>query len=186
MTDKERIHNVVLCMLPVFRSASDYVRREEPKPGDLVLAQTSRISPWKVCWMVKPAEDSNSPALVREVGGPKLCNYSNESFVTIPVQGTIYQDEVNEGDEYQLIKKVRKAVTKIEKYPHKIEGFYFEGDRAWDVKRPCSVKFRAHIFANWKGTYTIPLGKYSSKTSIKDLTKVLLEGGFGDDSLLKE
>lgn len=189
MSDRERIlmHSINLlamdaaCGQPIYRRDDSFLRWEEtPGPGDLVLCATG-IGPWKISWMV--ANLGNGDALLREVGGPGLCSYSNERYQKIDYGRTIYASQFLEGAEYQLACKIESAVRRLDCYLHRILHINFDGPLSWGCRRPCTVVFRGHIWAQSDSTYEIPI-VWGSKTTIKDLVKQLEDGGYGDDSKL--
>lgn len=188
MNDRERIlmHSINLIAMDAGRGAigreDAFLRyNESVRNGDLVLCQTG-ISPWKIAWMEEYKGNGN--ALLREVGGPKLCNYGNENYLRIDYARTIYAEHFLEGAEYKLACKIRKAVGNLEGYWHRIHSINFEGIQTWECMRPCSVTFRGHTLVSRNGRYTIPV-KWNKRTPIKDIEQQLTDGGYGKDEMLE-
>lgn len=98
-----------------------------PKAGDLVLAKTGHVSPWKVGFYVEPLPGSFGGAVIREIGSNKLCNYANESFE--PIVG-LHEIELLEGDRRAFYVKVMKAFRRGDEYLYRFGGLKFTGDEA--------------------------------------------------------
>lgn len=150
-------------------------KEREPKPGDLVLAQTGPMSPWKIAFYVEPLDSPMGGALVREIGTGKLCRYENERF--IPIVGMQPLDLLD-GDRRAFLVKVRKAFRRGGEYLYCFGGLDFDGDEAVITIRE-----------KWAGMLTredamesVPFEArmlWTKRTSIKAILEALRAGGYG-------
>lgn len=80
---------------------------EEPRPGDLVLAATSRDAhEWVIGFYVEKLPGDYGGAVIREIGTDNLCNYSNERFY--PLRG-MAQELLFYGIKYKIHARLKYA-----------------------------------------------------------------------------
>jgi hypothetical protein len=190
MTDKERIFAHIINQLSFtqtlchggdgYRSETyrdgrgrEYVHfanSEKPVVGDLVLAKTGLVSEWKIGFYHQKLYDG---AVIREIGTGRLCNYTNEGFV--PIRG-INRIDLLEGAEYQFYRRVLLAFRKGGEYNYRFSDIIFhEGDLV-------SVFVREPFDGRLKDRESIPFEikfKWNRKMTIKRISEVLREGGYG-------
>jgi hypothetical protein len=94
-----------------------YVDTKDINPGEIVRCTTSimRPHPWCVARFVEPLRDSMGGALLRELGGHRLCNMSNEGF---QVLRGVSSPELLEGNQYKWYLRARNAIQFIYKRRH--------------------------------------------------------------------
>jgi hypothetical protein len=146
---------------------------KEPEPGDLVLARTGHVSPWKVGFYVEKRAGGWAGAVIREIGSDLLCNYDNESFV--PIIG-IDPISLLEGDRRQLYVKILKAFRRGDELCYRFGGLRFEQD---------SAIVRIREYHGGFGNESIPFEvsfKWSKRMSVASVLKALKDGGYGTKS----
>lgn len=147
---------------------------EKPKAGDLVLAKTGGVSPWKVGWYVEPIAGNFGGAVIREIGTGKLCNYGNEDFV--PIVG-MNKSTLLEGEDYQFYCKVLAAFQKGDEYRYRFGGVDFESDTAVIWIREV---FGGVIKNGEQGSKPFSISmKFNKRTSVKAILKAMRDGGYG-------
>lgn len=82
-----------------------HLRHRPPCAGELMYCRTGAPSRWKVAWFVAPGPEYGS-AVLREIGGTRLCNMSNEDFLVVT---GLHASQLLEGDEHQFREKVIRA-----------------------------------------------------------------------------
>lgn len=143
-----------------------------PKPGDIVLAQSAREpSEWVVAWYERALEDG---AIVREIGTGKLCRYRNESFhPLVGFRADDFNGALLEGAQFEYFTKVKRAMglgITFEEDRYRFNGCRFDGDHA-------IVSIREKF-----GRDTVPFDvrlKWHRRKSIKAIREELRAGGFG-------
>lgn len=150
--------------------------QKDLKPGDLVIGATARAaSRWQVAWLVKPIRGG---WLVRELGGKKLCNYTNENFV--PIVGLDPLD-VLEGAQRRFLGRVMSAFKSSRRrdYHYLFGGLRFDGSdavvtvREWFGRGSDSVPFDVRM-------------PWGPRTSAKAILEALRAGGVGTKSFKPE
>jgi hypothetical protein len=146
---------------------------DDPKPGDLVLAKTGPLSPWKIGFYVEPLSGDFGGAVIREIGSERLCNYTNESFVPIVGLSTI---DLLESEQRQFYYKVLKAFHRGDEYLYRFGGIRFKDNVAtvtirerWGGLGADSVPFTVDI-------------EMRKRMAIKAILAKLREGGYGTKS----
>lgn len=198
LTDRERILMTVVAQLcstmvlapgckafapGAFKDANgyDYVHfgltsgEREPKAGDLVLAKTGPVSPWKVAWYVEPLPGPYGGAVVREIGTGRLCNYGNEEFTPIIGMPPL---ELLEGEQRVFLSKVRKAFRRGDEYLYRFGGVDFDGDEAVIWVREAF----GGLGATGDNEESVPFEvrmKWSRKTTIKAILEAMRAAGYG-------
>lgn len=159
------------------RGTSEYymhfAKYREPQPGDLVYANTGHASEWKIGWFVLPPLKPFGPAVIREIGSQRLCNYGNESFV--PIVG-LSTEELLEGEERRFYLKVLRAFGMGGEYCYRYGGIRFEGRKAWIAVR--------EAFGGHCGPYeeSIPFEcemKFTPKTRPAWILRTMRLAGYG-------
>ena len=139
------------------------------KKGDLVIADTSRISDWTIGWVEDVYSDSHM--LIREIGTNRLCNYSNEGFHRIVIDHSL----IREGEKYKFQCKVLKAFKRGSAYKYRYGGIEFLDDNTVRV-------FIREAFGGI--TYkSIPFSfdmQWSKRTTIKEILEEMIENGYGN------
>jgi hypothetical protein len=184
MTDKERILMYLVSQLgkPIIsRPPRVHATYEDPQIGDLVICQSSGrlgVHPFTVGYVTR--KFSNSHCWIREIGGEKECDISNELFV--PIKGLndpIYTDyEMLPGKQYRFYKKVTKAFKRGNEYWYRFYDIKFEkniaiitvgrrgGEITYDGKRYETIPF--NVIVRW-----------NTKTTIKEILEELRKQGYG-------
>lgn len=194
VTDKERILMGIICELrsgmPI-NAMFDLARKGGPsygawfdvedddhyeiQPGTIVLARTSGVHPFTVGEFIEPLPRSYGGALVRELGGTRTCNISNDSFV--PIKG-VRAKYLLEGVQYKFREKVLKAFRRGDEYVYYFGGVDFIGGSSG---READIWIRE----KWGGTgvfRTKPFAcrmKFKAKTTIKAILEAMVEAGYG-------
>ncbi|WP_099467855.1 hypothetical protein [Konateibacter massiliensis] len=174
MTDKERIlMTIITRVIPgltycchSYEDREKYVKsymlnRNGLEKGDLVFANTSiKMNDFVVGFI----EDFKPECtVIRELGSNRLCNYYNESFSVINKDKLGY--EILEGIQYKIYQKVLKAFSDYSSYSARFHSIEFNN-------KICTVKSRK-MFSN-EPTHEFSF-KYNSKTTIKEIGKLLEE-----------
>jgi hypothetical protein len=89
---------------------------DKPQPGDLVLCQTSPLSPFKIAEVVYPI--GSDTCLLRRIGTKNTCEMSNERFIVIK---GLRADQRWEGDQREFARRVKK-VFKRNEWLHEWQG----------------------------------------------------------------
>lgn len=190
MNDKERIlmsvlerlyFTQVLCLRgdqeSKFRDSVD--RREyvhfgayDDRPiqkGDLVLAQTGRVSDWKIAWVHEVV--SFDTCILREIGSNRLCNWGNEKFIRIVgVDSSVLLEQ----DQYIFQQKVIKAFSKGNEYLYRFGGVEFPQDGV------AMVWIREAFGGIGKPSKPFSFEmKYNKKTSVKKILESMISNGYG-------
>lgn len=185
LTDRERIlvnvvrqmHSTMImkCKADFLSSAvngeCDYAHfscMKKPSPGDLVLAQTGGDPQWKIGWYVEPI--GHDGAVIREIGGNALCNYTNESFH--PLVG-MHKTYLLEGEQYKAHLKVLAAFRKGDEHAYRYGGVDFEGD-----EMIVTVREWHGGFGRDSHPFKVRM-KYGKKTTVKSILANLRAGGYG-------
>lgn len=141
----------------------------DPRPGDLVIAETGRIDEWKLSFYVSNEGSGNH--VVRDINTGQLCNYSNESFRAIvglsPIQLLV-------GHEFQFYRKVLGAFHREDAYLQLFGGLEFAGGEAviW-------VRERWGGLGNRPSTpYSVRM-RWTKRTTVKAIRAALRAGGLG-------
>lgn len=145
----------------------------EPKAGELVLAKTGGISEWKIGFYVEKLSDAYGGAVIREIGGNLLCNYSNESFV--PIVG-LHKTDLLEGDQYLTYQKVLAAFRRGDEYCYRFGGVDFEGSEM--------LVWIREVFGGM-GRDSTPFSvrmKWDKRSTIKQILDAMRAGGYGTRS----
>lgn len=139
--------------------------------GDLVLAETGRVSDWKVGWVHEVIDGST--AVIREIGSYRLCNYGNERFTRIV---GMHPSLLLEGDEYEFQQKVFKAFHRGDEYMYRFGGVEFRPDHTAEI-------FVREAFGGHKlNQESIPFSfsmKWDKRTSVKKILEAMREHGYG-------
>lgn len=156
-----------------------FANYDEPKPGDLVLAKTGRVSEWKIGWYVEKRGGSFGGAVIREIGSDRLCNYDNESFVTIAGLDPI---ALLEGDKRQFYVKVIRAFAKGDEYIYRFGGLRFDGPEA-------AISIREVFGGALGGGGSKPFDVrmvWTKRTSVKAILAAMRTGGYGTHKFERE
>jgi hypothetical protein len=146
---------------------------DNPKPGDLVIATTSGMfhtHPWVVGWYVENLRSGwGFGGVIRELGGDRLCNISNESFYVVKNVNP-NDPQLLYGVQYKFYLKVRKAFAKADHYWYVFHRIAFPEPRL----------ARISIRKKWQGAkpFTVDV-PFKSKTTIKFIKETLESGGLG-------
>ncbi len=141
--------------------------------GDLVLCQTTGLHDWKIGF-VHQVIDSQA-CIIREIGGNRTCNVSNERFVRI---AGIPDDSLLEGDEYIFKQKVLQAFHRGDEYMYRFGGVDFLAEhiaRIW-------IREAFGGVLGGKGKMSTPFSfemKWNKRTSIKLILETMRENGYG-------
>ncbi len=198
LSDRERILMTIITQLsttqmlrgspPPHNWSSDYYKDtgggfythfaswQKPKAGDLVLATTGRVSPWKVGFYVEPLPGDFGGSVIREIGSDKLCNYANEEFR--PIVG-LSEIDLFEGKRREFYIKVLKAFSAGDKYLYRFGGLRFDGETA-------IVRIReAHAFTDGSTPFEVAV-PFRSRISVKSILAAMVAGGYGTKSFKPE
>lgn len=133
--------------------------------GDLVLAQSGRISNWSVGWVAQIYSEHH--ILMRDIGSNKVCDYSNESFVRI---AGMYEEHILDGDKYAFYKKLLKALDQADDFHHRFRSIHFPSERV----------ARIGIAEKWANEVTAQIEiKFTKRTTIKQILSTLQANGVG-------
>lgn len=146
---------------------------KKPLPGDLVLAKSGFVSPWKVGIYVEKLPGPYGGAVIREIGTGRLCSYANEDFV--PIAG---MDKITllEGDQREFYVKVLKAFRKGDEYCYRFGGIDFDDS---NVKITIREIFGGVLASSQPFSITM---EWSKRTSIRTILKAMRDGGYGTKS----
>lgn len=151
------------------------IDRPKYQKGDLVVCFTStgrQQNPWLISFVeADGCKDDSRGLLLRAIGTDKLCDYSNESFIRIKgIQARLLW----EGEQYQFLLKLYRALSKIGNYMHVFRGLEFPEPRLAVV----------YIGERWGGMnkptkpYTVEF-RFTKRTSVKTIITGLEMAGFG-------
>ena len=138
------------------------------RKGDLVLADSARISDWTVGWVEEVYSDEHM--LIREIGTKRLCNYSNEGFTRIVIDHSL----IREGAEYKLQQKILKAFYRGNKYNYRYGGIEFLEGRT--VRIFIREAFGGIIHESVPFSFDM---HWTKKTTIKEILERMIENGYG-------
>lgn len=186
MTDKERILTSIVRELYATLlnfSGPAYAERLEdrvhfdhadPQPGDLVFATSGYDPEWLIGWYVEAIPGAWGGAVIREIGTDRTCNYTNVTFARVV---GMHRSELLEGAEYEMQQKVLKAFAKGDEYLYRFGGCDFP------AKGKVAIWIREAF--GGMGKPSVPFSvemKYTPRTSVKTILKVMREGGYGTRS----
>jgi hypothetical protein len=164
MTDKERI--LTYLFRKFYAQENKSKNWHDIKVGDLVVAQTSGVHDWTVGYVVKVIRAGgiiHSGAAIREIGGNRVCNITNEEFYKVETNG---EPMLLEGQEYKTYRKVVKAVNKLD-YFTAFHSIKFDN-------RLCTVFLRERLTEGISNQFQF---NHSSKTTIKEIVEVANKKG---------
>lgn len=161
--------------------AGDYLVK--PKPGDIVMCRTGRVSRWKIAYFVEDCRDGwGGYHLLREIGSNRLCRMSNESLDTlIGVSPNLLLDG--------LRRKIYGWAT-VEafsrRYNPKSDHWIRCGGAEFVAEDIIRIWVRPHIFVQDKSedgrtlhaqpwSVDVP---FSKKTRLRDIVSALIAAGF--------
>lgn len=150
-----------------------FAKWDDPKPGDLVFAESGSISEWKIGFYVEPIAGSFGGAVIREIGTNRLCNYSNEKFT--PIRG-LSKYQLFEGDRYQFYVRVLTAFARGDEYAYRFGGLDFDGATATIWVR--------EVFGGF-GKTSVPFSitmPWTGRTAVKRILAAMRDGGYGTKS----
>jgi len=156
-----------------------FVRYRKPVKGDLVIGTTGfvrGVHEYSIGFYVEPLDPSIGGAVIREIGSQRLCNYSNEEFV--PIVG-LYREDLFEGHEYIMSRKVKAAFAKGGDYWHRYSKVEFsEENKVRKVKIWVREVFGGMDRGKESQPYAIEM-EWTPKTSIKAILAAMRAGGYG-------
>lgn len=144
--------------------------------GDLVMGKTGMRHgphPYSIGFYVEPligGYGGYGGAVIREIGSPRLCNYSNEDFT--PIVG-LTKTELLEGTHYQVYLKVLRAFGKGGEY-----NYRFGGVDITDEELTIWVREAFGGISRPSKPFAVKL-KWTKRTTVKAILAAMREQGYG-------
>lgn len=139
----------------------EQMKEELIEVGDLVMCSSSGVHDWSIGTLVEKGAGFDIPWVIKEIGGERLCNITNDSFYKIP-KDWIPDKYLITDEEFKVYEKCIKALRKCE-YGTLYHSISFDG-------KECTLNIRKKwsrsIFKTVKFTY-------NSKTTIKSIVELV-------------